>query len=215
MIYFIGIGKYFRQMKKQSAQMERYYPKNTYDRLARREIKVILTNFNDLFYNAYPEALRSEDKLLVQDYNPTHHSRKYDVQRAIKLCKSQKVRRKDIAKIEEFLNLQYVIEEQIKYYNQTLRKAEKVERLLSNETYASFFPELYQERMNALKEVKNESNRAMDKLYHDKQLCERAIRDIIRRGDGFWGEASKLIGSLVAESVKQVVDVAGQTIRRK
>ena len=66
-----------------------------------------------------------------------------------------------------------------------------------------------------LKEIKAYSYTTIAKLHHDKQLCESATNDLIRRGQGFWGEASKLIGSLVAESVKQVVDVAGQTIRRK
>jgi hypothetical protein len=74
---------------------------------------------------------------------------------------------------------------------------------------------LHEERMQMLEEIKDHSLTTIDKLHHDKQLCERAINDLIRRGHGFWGEASRLIGSLVAESVKQVVDVAGQTIRRK
>jgi hypothetical protein len=214
MIYFFGIRSYMVRMKKQAAQLELYYPKNTYDRLARREIKPILTNFNNLFYEAYPEALTDETELVL-DYHPTRHSRRYDVQRAIKLCKSQKVRRKDIAQIEEYLNLQYIIEEQMTYYNQAIKKAENTERSLSNETFSSFFPELHEERMQMLEEIKNYSLTKIDKLHHDKQLCERAINDLIRRGHGFWGEASRLIGSLVAESVKQVVDVAGQTIKRK
>ena len=66
-----------------------------------------------------------------------------------------------------------------------------------------------------LEEIKNYSLEKIDKLYHDKLLCEKAINDLIARGHGFWGEASRLIGSELAESVKQVVDVAGQTIRRK
>ncbi|QUW21056.1 hypothetical protein JSQ81_14720 [Sporosarcina sp. Marseille-Q4063] len=214
MIYFFGIRNYMVRMKRQAAQLELYYPKNTYDRLARREIKPILTNFNNLFYEAYPEALTNKAEV-VHDYHPTRHSRKYDVQRAIKLCKSQKVRRKDIVEIEEYLNLQYIIEEQISYYNQAIKKAENTERLLSNEQFSSFFPELYEERMQMLDEIKDYSLTTIDKLHHDKQLCERAINDLIRRGPGFWGEASRLIGSLVAESVKQVVDVAGQSIRRK
>ena len=214
MINFFGIRSHIIRLKKQSAQLEFYYPKSTYDRLARREIKVILTNFNNLFYEAYPEALQNKARV-VQDYHPTSHSRKYDVQRAIKLCKSQKVRGKDIAKIEEYLNLQYVIEEQMTYYNQAIKRAEHTERLLSNETFSSFFPELFEERMQMLEEIKDYSRATIEKLYHDKQLCERAINDLIARGHGFWGEASRLIGSLVAESVKQVVDVAGQTIRRK
>lgn len=214
MLSFFGIRSHIIRLKKQSVQLELYYPQSTYDRLARREIKVILTNFNNLFYEAYPEALLNKAKV-VKDYHPTSHSRKYDVQRAVKLCKSQKVRRKDIVQIEEYLNLQYVIEEQISYYNQAIKKAEHTERLLSNETFSSFFPELYGERMQMLEEIKDYSVETIDKLHHDKQLCERAINDLIRRGHGFWGEASRLIGSLVAESVKQVVDVAGQTIRRK
>ncbi|WP_172372490.1 hypothetical protein [Sporosarcina jiandibaonis] len=214
MIYFFGIRNYMLRMKKQATQLELYYPKNTYDLIARREIKAILTKFNNLFYDAYPEALTNEAKV-VHDYQPTSHSRKYDVQRAIKLCKSQKVRRKDIVKIEEYLNLQYVIEEQITYYNQAIKKAENTERLMSNETFSSFFPELFEERMQMLEEIKDYSLTTIDKLLHDKQLCEKAINDLIRRGHGFWGEASRLIGSLVAESVKQAVDVAGQTMRRK
>ena len=66
---------------------------------------------------------------------------------AVKLCKSQKVRRKDIVQIEEYLNLQYVIEEQMAYYNQAIKKAEHTERMLSNEMFSSLFPELFEERM--------------------------------------------------------------------
>ena len=130
-------------------QLERYYPKNTYDRLARKEMKVVLAQFNDAFYDAYPEMV--ENPLhIVSEYYPKRHSRQYEVQRAIKICKAHKVRHKHIKQIEEYLNLQYVIEEQLFYYNKEIRKVRQAQTLLDQGTFSSFFVELYEERMSTL-----------------------------------------------------------------
>lgn len=202
------------RIRKQYMQLELYYPKNTYDRFARREMKAILTRFNDLYYEAYPGKLKTKFNALI-NYEPRTHSKQYEVQRAIKLCKSKKIRRKDIVKIEEYLNLQYIIEEQLIHYNNELIKVKRTKQLLSQEKYASFFPELFEERMKFLSQIEANSLTQIDKLKNEKQICEKAIRDLIDRNHSFWGDAGKLIGSMISESVKHVVDVVDQSFRRK
>lgn len=202
------------RMKIERFQLNLYYPKKVYDPLARREMKLILTRFNDAFYQAYPKMM-DDPSVEPIDYHPRSHGRQYDIQRAIKLCKSQKVRRKDLVKIEEYLNLQYVIEAQVSYYNQKLQKAISTKKLLSEEAFSSFFPLLFEERMDSIEHRESYSLNKLRKLEKEKQMCEKAIRDLMHSNHSFWGDARKVIGSMVAESVKQVTDVVGQSFRRK
>lgn len=201
-------------MKTERLQLNLYYPKKVYDPLARREMKQILTHFNDVFYQAYPKMINDPSDVLV-DYHPRSHAREYEIQRAIKLCKSQKVRRKDLVKIEEYLNLQYIIEAQVSYYNQKLQKAISTKKLLSEEAFSSFFPLLFEERMNSIEHRESYSLTKLQKLEREKQMCEKAIRDLMHNNHSFWGDARKVIGGMVAESVKQMTDVVGQSFRRK
>ena len=211
---FMNISRRITRIRKRHLQLELQYPKNTYDRSARREMKVILTRFNDLFYDAYPMMIKGQSNAIV-DYHPRTHSRNYDVQRAIKLCKTQKVRRKDIVKIEEYLNLQFIIEEQLMFYDNEIKKVQHTKRMLSKEVFSSFFPELFEERMKVLSEIVESSIMKIDKLREEKRVCEKTISDLIHRNNNFWGDASRLIGSMVTESVRQVADVVGQSLRRK
>ena len=201
-------------MKKQHVQLELYYPKNTYDRLARREMKAVLTHFNERFYDIYPEALKGQSNVTV-DYYPRTHSRHYDVQRAIKLCKSQKFRRKDILKIEENLNLQYIIEEQMNFYSGEIKKARYTKDMLSQEVYTSFYPQLYEERMKILDEVEKHSVATIGKLEGERRICEKAIYDLLYQNHDFWGNASRLIGGMITDSLKRVANVIDQSVGRK
>ena len=197
----------------QRAQLELYYPKNTYDRFARREMKAALTRFNELFYQAYPMMLVGQSNGIVS-YHPRTHSRQYDVQRAIKLCKSQKIRRKDLAKIEEHLNLQYIIEEQLRFYGAEVEKAQKTMQVMSIETSSSFFPELFAERMKTLEGLEGHYIKEIYKLENERKICVKAISDLLYRNHDFLGHASKFIGDLVTESVKSVVGVVNQSFKR-
>lgn len=202
------------RFRKQQVQLNLYYPKKVYDPLARREMKAILTHFNDVFYQAYPEMLSNPSVVMV-DYHPRSHSKQYEIQRAIKLCKSQKVRRKDLVKIEEYLNLKYIIEEQLAYYNDKLQKSKATKQLLSNEEFASFFPQLFEERVNSLEHREAYSLTKLKKLEKEKQMCEKAIRDLIHGNHSFWGDAKKFIGNMVSDSVRHVADRVGQSFRGK
>ena len=210
----VNIRRRIMGIRMQRAQLELYYPKNTYDRFARREMKTALTRFNELFYKAYPKMLGGQSSGIV-DYHPRTHSRQYDVQRAIRLCKSQKVRRKDLLKIEEHLNLQYIIEEQLRFYGAKVEKAQNTMQVLAMETASSFFPELFAERMKALENIKGHYMKEIYRLENERQICVTAIYDLLHRNRDFFGQASKLIGELVTESVKNVVDVVGQSFGRR
>lgn len=210
----VNIKKRIMRMRKQKVQLELYYPKNTYDRLARREMKTVLTRFNDLYYKAYPMMINGRSNAII-DYHPRTHARQYEVQRAIKLCKSQKVRRKDVVKIEEYLNLQYIIEEQLRFYDKQVEKARHTKQVLSKEPSTSYFSELFAERMNTIESIKDHYTKEIDKLEHEKRICERAIYDLLDRNHDFWGHASKLIGGMITESVRNVVDVVDQSFRRR
>lgn len=202
------------RFKKQQVQLNLYYPKNVYDPLARKEMKVILKRFNDLYYQAYPEMLSNPSPVVV-DYHPNSHSKQYEIQRAIKLCKSQKVRRTDLVKIEEYLNLKYTIEEQLAYYNDKLQKSKATKRLLINEEFSSYYPQLFEERLNSLEHMEAYSLTKLRQLEKEKQMCEKAILELIQGHPSFWGEAKKLINNMVLDSVKHVTDRVGKTFRRK
>lgn len=202
------------KMRKRQHQLNFYYPKQVYDPLARREMKAVLTRFNDLFYAAYPEKLKGNSQLQL-NYQPRSHKKQYEVERALKLCKSQKVRRKELAKIEEYLNLQYIVEEQIVYYDNVFKKAQATKQQISAEEFSSFYPQLFEERMDYLDNIEQQCLGSIKKLEDEKRVCEQAIHDLIHNHQSFWGDASRLIGSMVAESVKHVVDVVDQSFRGK
>lgn len=202
------------KMRKRHLQLAIYYPKQIYDPVARREMKAILTRFNDIFYTAYPEMLHG-DSQTVLDYQPRSHNKQYEVKRALKLCKSQKVRRKELAKIEEYLNLQYIVEEQIAYYDKVFKKAQGTKQQISTEAFSSFFPQLFEERIHYLDEIEQSCRNKIRELDNQKRQCEQAIHDLMHNHHSFWGDASRLIGSMVAESVKHVVDAVDQTFKGK
>lgn len=54
-----------RKIRKRNELLNLYYPKHIYDPLARREMRELLTQFNDLFYEAYPEKLKSNAQLMI------------------------------------------------------------------------------------------------------------------------------------------------------
>lgn len=200
--------------RKQQLQLNLYYPRKVYDPLARREMKAILMHFNDVFYQAYPEMLKNPSEVMI-DYHPRSHSKQYEVQRAIKLCKSQKVRRKDLVKIEEYLNLKYIIEEQMSHYNKKLQKATATKQLLEQEDFSAFFPQLFEERMESVEHRKSYSQTKLRKLEREKQICEKAIHDLMHNNHSFWGDAKRMIGGMIADSVKQVADMVDQSFRKK
>lgn len=206
----INIKWHIKKMVMQREQLELYYPKNTYDRFARREMKAALTRFNELFYKAYPKMLNEQSSGIIE-YHPRTHSRQYDVQRAINLCKSQKVRRKNIAKIEENLNLQYIIEDQLRFYDNKIKKARKTTQILMEESSSSFFPELLVERKQTLENMETHYISETYKLENERDICVKAITNLIHRNHDFLGQASKYISNLVTESIKSAVGAVNQS----
>lgn len=214
MFSIFKIGMTIRKIRKRNELLNLYYPKHIYDPLARREMRELLTQFNDLFYEAYPEKLKSNAQLMIDD-QPKTHSKKYDVQREITLLKTKKVRRKDLAKIEEFLNLKYIVEEQIEHYNFTWQKALRMKNQISNELFSSYFPELFEERILFLENIEEHCQRKIAALTEDQALYEQTIYELVHYPDSFLKDASRMIGGMVADSVKHVVDVVDQSFRRK
>lgn len=210
----INIRQWMTRKRKMYLQLENQYPKNTYDPLARREMKKVLTRFNDSFYHAYPMLVKDQVNQ-IKHYHPKTHDRNYDVQRAVKLCKAQKVRRKDIGEIEKYLNLQFIIEKQLDYYKNELQKAHHTKALLSEEVFSSFYPDLYNERIELLNSIENHCVVSVGKLGEEKRACEKAIHNLIHRNQSFWGSASRLIGSLMTDTLRNVVDIVDQSIKRK
>lgn len=217
MTFFSTVLKLKNRIKiyrKHRLQLAFYYPKKVYDPLARKEMSHILRRFNVAFYEAYPEQL-NQSALEINEIQPRSHGKEHEIQHVLKLCKAQKVRKKDLIKIEEFLNLQYVIEAQLTGYNQKHQKAIVTKKMISQEEYSSFFPELYEERMKSIEHQESYSLTRIRKLEKEKLMCEKAIRDLIDQQHNFWGDAGKLISGMIVESVRQVADVVGQSFRKK
>ena len=209
----VNIKQHIQRILLQRAQLELYYPKNTYDRYARREMKIALKRFNESFYKAYPQLLTGQSDGVI-DYQPRTHSRHYDVERAINLCKSQKVRRKDISKIEENLNLQFIIEDQLRFYDNEITKARITIQRLAEESASSFFPELLVERIQTLENMESVYINKTYKLEDERDICLKSIKRLINRKYNVFGQASKYISDIVNESVKTAVDAVSQTFGR-
>lgn len=214
MFSIFNIGTAIRKMKIRNKQLNLYYPKEVYESAARHEMKIVLTQYNDLFYEAYPEKLKGQKQLLL-DHQPRTHSKKYEVQRDLKIYQTKKVRRKELAKIEEYLNLTYIAEEQITHYTQILNKATKVKKQLAQGMFSEFFPQLFEERSAYLEVIQHHCLQRLEKLTKDRKVFERAIDDLVHNPQSFWADASRLLGDIVSDSVKHVVDVVDHTFRKK
>ncbi len=210
MLSIFNIGKTLRKVKLRNQQLNLYYPQDIYDPIARREMKAILMRFNDLFYEAYPEALKGKEPNFIE-VQPRKHSKKYEVQRDLMLYKSQKVRKKELAKIEEFLNLKYNVEEQIAYYSDILQKSMYTKRQMREEDYSEYFPQLFEKRINALEAIELRCLEKLEHLMKDKKVFEQSIETLLTHPQSFWEEA----GRLISDSVKQVVDTIDQSFRKK
>lgn len=214
MFAIFNIGTTIRKIRIRNKQLNLYYPKEIYEPAARHEMKMVLTQYNDFFYEAYPEKLKEQKQLLI-DHQPRMHSKKYEVQRDLKLYQTKKVRRKELAKIEEYLNLSYIVEEQITHYTQVLNKATKTKKQLSQGIFPEFFPQLFEERVAYLEVIQHHCLQRLEKLTKDKKVFQRAIDDLVHNPQSFWADASRLLGDIVSDSVKHVVDVVDHTLRKK
>lgn len=190
-------------MRKTYLQVNQYYPKGIYDQSARKEMNSLLLAFNDSYYGFFPYLVSKEEQVVV-DYYPKSHSKQYEVNRIMELCKIQKVRRKDMMKIEEFLNLKYIIETQLDFYNWNLKNVQKAKEALANESFESFFPVLFEERKYALQDMRFHYKQTIEKLQSENQQCEQRIEELLHRGPGFLGETSQLIGEVMTESIRKV-----------
>lgn len=203
-----------RKIYKRNQLLNLYYPKDVYEPLARREMKMIITQFNELFYEAYPEKLKDRSPKLL-DFQPRTHSKKFEVRREITLYRTQKVRRKNLAKIEEYLHMKYMIDDQIEYYNETVKKAERTKQQISDEQFSSYFPQLYEERIQFLDSITRRCSNKVEELTEEKTLLERTIYELVHYPDNILRDAGRIIGGMVADSVKHIVDVVDQSFRRK
>lgn len=190
-------------MRKTYLQLNQYYPKNTYDKFARKEMHSLLLQFNTTYYSFFPHLL-SEANEVVTDYYPKRHAKQHEVERVLELCKVQMVRRKDMMKIEEFLNLKYIIETQLDFYNDHLDKIKEARKVLEDESFSSFFPFLFKERKNTLNQMRLYYEEMTVKRQDENLQCEQRIEELLRKGPGFIGEASKLIGDIFTESMEKI-----------
>lgn len=214
MFSIFAIGTTIRKIQIRNKQLNLYYPKDIYDPIARREMRAVLIRFNDLFYEAYPEALKRKSPA-IKDVQPRKHSKKYEMQRDLMLYKSQKVRKKELTKIEEFLNLKYIGEEQIAYYRDTLQKAIYTKRQIREDVYSEYFPQLFEKRIIFLETLELHCLEKLEHLMKDKKVFEQSIAKLLHNPQSFWEETGRLIGGIVTDSVKHVVDAVDQSFRKK
>lgn len=199
--------------KKNKYYLNLYYPKHVYDSLARREVQMILRQFNELFYEAYPETLNSQGAFHF--IKPTTHGKQYEVKRDLALYKSRNVRKKELHKIEEFLNLKYIMEEQIAFYTYHWNKAAHIQKQIEQESYTSFFPQLYDNRKSYLMDVQQQCTEQVTQLKQEINICNEAIDNLVHHPGNFWSDAGRLVTSAVSESVKQALDAIDQSFKKK
>lgn len=211
---FFNIGTVIRKFQKRNQLLDLYYPKKVYDPLARREMKVLLTQFNDVFYEAYPGVLKGQAQLTLDD-QPHTHSKRFEVQQELTAYQMKKVRKKTLVKIEKYLNMKYVLEERIAYYELTLQKAERTKKQISNEEFISYFPQLFEERLQFLDNITENCVNRIKEANERKRTYEERVYEMVHYPDSFFRDASRIVGNMVAESVKHVVEVVDQSFRRK
>lgn len=214
MFSIVNLGIKIRKVQIRNQQLHLFYPKEIYDPIARKEMKMILTQFNDLFYETYPEMLKGKRQVLL-DQRPHKHTKKYEIQRDITLYKTQKVRRKELTKIQELLNFKYIAEEQIVYYTDMLQKAMLTKKQLKEGPYSEYFPQLFENRIAFIEKIEHHCLEQLELLMKDKKIYGQSIDALLHHPQSFWGDAKRLLEDIVADSVKHVTDVTGATFRKK
>src|SRR5699024_7833301 len=203
-----------RLWKKSRAQLNLYYPKTIYDAFARKEINMLLGQFNAIYYNAYPEALTG----LIhppEKTRPKKHKRTFDIEKQLTFYKAKKVRAKKLQKIGELLHVQYTLEAQLQHDQSIYEHAIYVQERLQKGPYKEYFPELYAERMRAIERLITQCIEDRKRIEQEHTTCLYAIEELGEGGNDFWSDTGRMVSSVVSQSVKQVVDTIDQTFKRK
>lgn len=203
-----------RLRRKNRAQLNLYYPKNVYDPLARKEVKMFLAQFNAIYYEAYPEALTGPIHPIGRT-RPRKHKRAFDINKQLTFYKTQKIRAKKLQKIEELLHLQYTLEAQVQHDNDLYERALYVQKRLQEGPYEDYFPQLFAERMRTLEHYRQQCREAAERMKKEHTTCVRAIEELAQDSNDFWSDTGRLVSSVVSQSVKQVVDTIDQTFKKK
>lgn len=203
-----------RLWNKNRAQLNLYYPKNVYDPLARKEVKMLLAQFNTVYYHAYPEALTGAIHSPIKT-RPKKHTRAFDVEKQLALYKAQKIRNKNLQKIGELLHVQYTLEEQLRYDDHLYEQAMHVKKRLQEGPYKEYFPQLYAERLRSLDRYIDICLGERERIEEEHAMCKQAIEALAEGGNDFWTDTGRLVSSVVSQSVKQVVDTIDKSFKRK
>lgn len=203
-----------RLWRKSRTQLNIYYPKNVYDPLARKEVKMLLTQFNSIYFNAYPEALTGTIHSPSKT-RPKKHTRAFDIEKQLTLYKAQKVGYKNLQKIGELLHVLYVLEAQLQHGQELYERATHVKERLQEGPYEEYFPQLYAERLHALDRHIAICLEERQRMEEEHTMCEQAIEALGEGGNSFWADTGRLVSNVVSQSVKQVVDTIDQSFKKK
>jgi len=191
-----------------------YYPEEKNDPKVRKEMKKVLIRFNSIYYNAYTGLIK-DDLNLIFDSHPRKHSKQHAVQDAVKYCKLHKTMRKNLVKVEDHLNLQFIIENQMEMYDKEIQKVRATIELIEHEDFSSYFSDLYEVRMEVLGKIEAHCLNRLTNLEEEKNNCEKLIFNLIHKNLDLWGSTGRFIEELIYESETHVSTIIERSFKDK
>ena len=193
--------------KRLYAELELFYPKEKYERKARRELIKILVEFNKAFYHEYPNVKNDDFNSVLNSY-PRQSTDQSKINRDIELYKTMIINKKALKMIEKLLPIHYTIKAQIDSYRKEKRKAQRAQSLIFKEDFQSYFPELYKKRARILKAIENNCLRIEDNLEVEKSKFEDAIQELVlNKKKGVFEKAGLFAWNMATAPVRHVVNI--------
>ncbi|WP_040227354.1 hypothetical protein [Bhargavaea cecembensis] len=196
-------GGWFARRKRREQLLDYYYPKGQYEKEARREMKTVLTEFEERFRRWYPSLPDADYTALYRD-KPARHARGEDVRHAVRLYRAKSIGWGKLSRIQEALDLYYLMEAQSAYFKREIDKAANAQNWIGEDHFSGFFPEVaegMQERMRGL--VRSGFDTLL-KLQEQQKQAEATVKRLSAGKGDLWSRAAELAGDLLLYPLKQI-----------
>ncbi|SIT70750.1 hypothetical protein [Edaphobacillus lindanitolerans] len=196
-------GGWLARRNRREALLDYYYPKGQYEKEARREMRAVLTEFEERFRRWYPSLPDPDFTLLYRD-KPNHHTRREDVRDAVRLYRAKNIGWGKLSRIQEALDLYYLMEAQSAHFKREVDKAANAQKWIGEDHFSGFFPEVAESMQERLKGLVRSGFDTLLKLQEQQKQAESTVKRLAAGKGDLWARAAELAGDLLAYPFKQI-----------
>ncbi|MET3575074.1 hypothetical protein ACFFIY_04540 [Bhargavaea ullalensis] len=196
-------GGWLARRKRREELLDYYYPKGQFEKEARREMKTVLAEFEERFRKWYP-SLPDPDFIQLYRDKPAYHARKEDVRHAVRLYRAKGIGWGKLQKIQEALDLYYLMEAQSAYFKREVDKAANAQKWIGEDHFSGFFPEVADAMQDRLKGLVRSGFDTLLKLQEQQNQAEATVKRLAAGKGDLWARAAELAGDLLLYPLKQI-----------